>query len=139
MKFNVKTDVDLDVLHIRARKEAVLIHENPRTAGDRGFKEILITCLYGQAAEVYMMTQGFTDDTRPYKDVISPDGIPTEVKVTEHIGNVPYVLKRCNAAASDPKRQYAKMLYIWINNKKSSEYWLHSVYKWNGSEFISVH
>ena len=135
MKFNVK---ELDPIELRKRvmREANLIAENPSRAKGRSKNEIMLTCLYGQAAEFYMLTQGFSDDLRPYKDVIRPDGAPAEVKVTECEAYVPYVLKRCNAAKFDTWRQYASYLYIWINNKKSYDYILYGVYKWNGKEFI---
>lgn len=136
MRFNLLLDVDIDFLAARAKREALLIDENPNSAHGRSFKEIYVTCMYGQAAEVYMLSQGYKDDTRRYKDVLEPTGEPAEIKVTEHTGNVPYVLRRCNAAASDPKRQYAKRLYIWIGDKKTYDYYLHSIYNWNGTEFI---
>jgi hypothetical protein len=136
MQFNLLLDVDIDFLKQRARTEAKLINENPNSAKGRSFQEIYATCMYGQAAEVYMMSIGFKDDTKPYRDVIDPDGTPTEVKVTDRPSYVKYVLKRCNAAASDSTRQYAKRLYIWIGDKKTYTYTLHSIYNWNGKEFI---
>ena len=135
MKFNLK-DLDPTALRARAYYEAVLIDSNPAQAKGRSFNEILTTCMYGQAAELYMLTQGFTDDLRDYKDVVRPDGVPTEVKVTECEAYVPYVLKRCNAAAFEKWRKYSKILYIWINDKKSFEYTLYGIYEWNGKEFV---
>lgn len=135
MKFNVK-DLDAKELLARTMKEALLIDQNPSQAKGRSSSEIIQTCLYGQAAEFYMLTQGFTDDLRPYKDVIRPDGYPAEVKVTECEAYVPYVLKRCNAAKMETWRQYASYLYIWINDKKSFEYTLYGIYEWNGKEFV---
>lgn len=135
MNFNVK-NLDQKALHTRAYYEAVLIAANPNQAKGRSLEEIVATCMYGQAAELYMLTQGFTDDLRAYKDVVRPDGVPAEVKVTECEAYVPYVLKRCNSAAMEKWRQYSKILYIWINNKKSFEYTLYGIYEWNGEEFV---
>lgn len=134
-KFNVK-DLDAKALYERAYREAILIDGNPSQAKGRSLEEIIVTCMYGQAAELFMLTQGFADDLRAYKDVIRPDGVPSEVKVTEHEGNVPYVLQRCNAAAAEAWRKYSPMLYIWINDKKSYDYRLYGMYEWNGKEFI---
>ena len=135
MKFNVK-DLDAKALQQRAYYEAVLIAGNPNQAKGRSLGEIMSACMYGQAAELYMLTQGFTDDLRAYKDVVRPDGVPAEVKVTECEAYVPYVLKRCNAAKMETWRQYASILYIWINDKKSYDYSLYGTYEWNGKEFV---
>ena len=139
MQFNVLIDIDMNFLVARAKREAILIAKNPTSANGRSFKEIYAACLYGQAAEVYMMTQGYKDDTRPYRDVLEPSGVPAEVKVTGHTDNIPYILRKCNAAASDPRRKYAKRLYIWIGDKKSYTYYLHSIYNWNGKTFVVQH
>ena len=138
MKFNLK---QLDIYQIRERAwdEAVKIYSKPSTRRNREFPEILATCMYGQAAEVYLMTQGFTDDTRPFRDVIHPDRVPIEVKVTRIESNIKYVLEDCKEKRLWKDSTHPDIVYVFINDKKSYEYRLHGIYKWNGSEFISVH
>lgn len=138
MKFNLK---QLDIYSIRERawEEAVKIYNKPSTRHNREFPEILATCMYGQAAEVYLMSQGFTDDTRPFRDVLHPDGTPVEVKVTEGDYYVEYVLEHCREKRLWKNSDHPDIVYVFINDKKSYEYKLHDIYKWNGSEFINVH
>lgn len=135
MKFNLK-ELDLQVIKSRAFDEAVKIYEKPSTRKGREFHEILATCMYGQAAEVYLMTQGFSDDTRPFRDVIHPDGTPVEVKVTEGDYYVRYVLGHCKEKRLWKDSNHPDVVYVFINNKKSYEYVLHGIYVWNGEEFI---
>lgn len=136
MKFNAKTDLDPVRLYNRAETEAKLIHSKPSTARGRTLKQIIEMVLYGHAAELYLIKhQGFTDDSREYKDVIDLDNNPVEVKVTEGTYYVPYVLQRCNDAAMETWRKYPEILYIFIGNKETYDYELHGIYLWNGKEF----
>lgn len=132
MEFNVK-DLDQDMLKSRALKEAKRIFQKKSTRKNRTLEEIHITAMYGHAAEIYLLNNGFTDDDREFKDVISPEGEPVEVKVTEGEYYVPYVLKRCNEAFFEPWRNYPKILYIFINDKKTFDYKLYGIYEWNDS------
>lgn len=132
MEFNVK-DLDQDMLKNRALKEAKLIFQKKTTRKNRTLEEIHITAMYGHAAEIYLLNNGFTDDDREFKDVISPEGEPVEVKVTKSEYYVPYVLKRCNEAASESWRNYPKILYVFIGNRKTLDYKLSGIYKWNDS------
>ena len=94
MRFN-RSQLDQEFLYKRALAEAEKIFAKETTRRGRSIDEIVATCIYGHAAEVYLMSLGYIDDTRPYKDLFEPDDTSIEVKVTEHIGNVPYVLDRC--------------------------------------------
>lgn len=135
MKFNAK-DLDQQSLLARAREEAQLIYNKPSTRRDRTLENIVETVLYGHVAEKYLIDyHGFSDDPRPYKDVINTNGDPVEVKVTEGDYYVPYVLERAEKAASESWRKYPKLLYIFIGNKNTLDYELHSIYEWNGQNF----
>lgn len=136
IKFNAKRDLDRDELYLRAEKEAKLIHSKPSTRKGRDLESIIMTTLYGHASEMYLINhQGFTDDLREYKDVIDPDGEPVEVKTTKHEKWVPYVLRRENERAKDAWREYPKLLYIFVGDVFTLDYYLHSIYEWNGKEF----
>lgn len=135
MQFNV-TELDSGLLKERSFEEASIIHSKASTARGRSLEEIAATTMYGHAAECYLLELGFDDDPRPYKDVIDPAGNPVEVKVTEGDYYVPYVLKRCNEAASQKWREYPEILYIFIGDKKTGDYHLEGIYNWNGTQFI---
>ena len=134
MIFNAR-DLDQHALKERAETEAKLIYNKPSTRRNRSLQEITETVLYGHVAEQYLIENGYTDDLRPYKDVIGLDGEPVEVKVTEGDYYVEYVLDRANKAASESWRQYPKWLYIFIGNRDTLDYHLEGIYLWNGSHF----
>lgn len=141
MKFNAITDLDSEVLRDRALSEAKLIFANESTRRKRSLNEILVTSMYGLAAEVYLLQQGYIDDDRPYKDLYEPvalGGKPIEVKVTEGSYYVPYVIKRCEAAAKEKWREYPKRLYIFIGDKKTYDYSLHGIYEFDGVHFVKT-
>jgi len=133
MKFNLK-EIDPVVLKERAAGEAKKIFAKESTRRDRTYEEILKTCMYGQAAEVYMLSQGFTDNPEPFQDVLDHEE-PIEVKVTEGEHYVEYVLRRCVAKKQQSYTNHPNYVYVWINDKKSFDYYLHGIYKWNGKEF----
>ena len=136
MKFK-RSDLDQEFLYTRAYAEAEKIFAKETTRRGRSVDEIVTTCMYGHAAEVYLMSLGYIDDTRPYKDLFEPDNTSIEVKVTEHIGNVSYVLDRCKKCILEEKwRKHPTRVYVWINDKKSDEYTLHGIYDWNGRGWI---
>ena len=137
MKFNAMRDLDVDLLKQRAYAEAAEIFSKPSTRDGRTIDKIREAVMYGQAAEVYLVQHhNFTDDARPFKDVFNPVGEAVEVKVTEGDYYVPFVLKRCNEAASQAWRKYASILYIFIGDKSSLDYNLYGIYHWNGNNFI---
>lgn len=135
MKFN-RSQLDQDFLYKRAFAEATEIFKKESTRKGREIDEIVKTCMYGQAAEVYLLSLGYIDDTRPYKDLFEPDDTPIEIKVTKHTGNVPYVLERCAERIKETWRDHPKRVYVWINDTESDEYVLHGIYDWNGSGWI---
>lgn len=120
----------------RARAEAALIYNKPSTRNNRSLQEIYETTKYGHAAEQFLIEQcGYTDDPRPYKDVFNTKGQPTEVKVTEGDYYVPFVLKRANEAAANPKRNYPKNLIIFTAPRNNTIYKLYGYYEYNGKQF----
>lgn len=137
MKFNVK-DLDPVALKTRATEEAKKIFAKDSTRKGRSLAEIITTCIYGHAAEIYMMTQGFTDNTEPYQDVIHPSGAWVEVKVTEGEYYIPSVVKRCVDKKNQSYTKHPDIVYIWINDKRSFEYILDGIYKWNGKTFTKL-
>ena len=136
MKFNAKEDLDSKELYERAAAEAKLIHKKPSTARGRSLEQIIETVLYGHAAELYLIKhQSFTDDPHEYKDVIDTNGNQVEVKVTEGKYYVQHVLARCNDAAKETWRKYPEILYIFIGDKETYDYYLHGIYHWDGAQF----
>lgn len=138
MSFSIDDIQDKGEWSERASYEATQIHSKPSTARGRTFNQIYEACLYGHAAEQYLIETGWEDDERKFKDVIDPQGDPVEIKVTEHLGNVPFVLARCRTAKLETWRNYPDIVYIFINDRKSKEYIHEGVYVWNGKKFKKV-
>lgn len=136
MKFNINTDVNISALEMRVEREALEIYSKESTRRGRPLEEIKITSMYGLAAEVFLLQQGYVDDTRPYKDLFEPSGDSIEVKVTEGEYFVPYVLKRANAAAAEKWRDYPNRLYIFVGDRKTGDYSLEGIYNFDGVQFI---
>jgi hypothetical protein len=139
MKFNAATDIDPKVLLERSREESAQIYARESTRRNRTMEEIVETSMYGLAAEVYLMQEGYIDDDRPYKDLFEPvrmGGKSIEVKVTSGEHYVPYVLERCDSAAKDKWREYPEKLYVFIGNKETLDYHLQGIYTYDGVHFI---
>jgi hypothetical protein len=143
IKFHVQKEVDPVLLKSRAKKEAEFIGLKDTTRNGRSDDDILETCLWGQAPEVWLMSQGYLDDPRPYRDVREPQGVPVEVKVTENKPygretGVDFVLKRCKAKRLQTwgKSPHPDRVIIFINDRHSPWYELHGVYDWNGEDWI---
>jgi hypothetical protein len=136
MKFNA-SQLDNDFYLDRAKAEANEIFSNESTRRGRSFRNILETTLYGHAAEVFLIQErAFKDDPRKYKDVIDTNGFSVEIKVTEGDYYVPYVLERAEKAKLQVWREYPDILYVFIGNKKTADYELNGVYKWNSKRFV---
>lgn len=136
MKFNIR-DIDVGMLKERALKEAKEILKSDAKTKGRTPLEVKINCLYGQAAECYLIQyQGYTDDSDDFKDVKDKNGIPVEVKVTSKESNVKYVLERCNAAIKRKFREHPTKLIVFIGDKTTLDYHLYGHYLYNGIEFI---
>jgi len=136
MSFNTDEIINPDEWHQRAKNEAEKIFSKESTRRGRTLEEIYRVCLYGHAAEQYIIETGWTDDEREYKDLFDPYFDPVEIKVTRHIGNVPYVLDMCKKHKLEEWRGYPDIVYIFINNKVDKDYYHEGVYVWNGKEFV---
>ena len=116
MSFNINDIQLVSQWRERAMTEAKAIHSKPSTARGRMLDEIYETCLYGHAPEQYLI----------------------EIKTTEKMAFVPYVLSRCQTDKLDTWRNYPDIVYIFINNKKETEYVHEGTYLWNGNKFKKV-
>lgn len=137
MKFN-KSEIDQQSLYSRASKEAKRIHEDPSPEVHqyRTFDQILKQCLRGHYAELWLMSHGYVDDDRKYKDLYEPDGTTAiDVKVTASKANCRSVLLGMadKIARGIP---VARKIYIFINPLDSDEYEFYGIWNWNGSYFI---
>ena len=136
MTFN-KYEIDQQSLYSRALKEAKRIHEdpNPKVHQYRTLDEILKQCLRGHYAELWLMSQGYVDDDRKYKDLYEPDGITSiDVKVTTCAANCRGILRKMKDKifAGIP---VARRIYIFLNPLDSDEYEFHGIWNWNGSDW----
>ena len=120
-------------LHDRALEEAKKIRTNIsfKDSG-RSWEDLLRQTRRGHAAELYLIDiLGYDDDEREYKDVIDPDGNYVEVKVTNSIDNIPFMIEKF----TDIKLNQTWMdcpdhLIIFINPIDSSEYTYNSRWQW---------
>lgn len=135
MSFNISDIINVDEWHERAMNEAKQIYSKKSTRRGRTLKQIYETCRYGHAAEQYLIETGWTDDNRPYKDLLDPYLDPVEIKVTQGEYYIPYVLERCRKDKLEKWRKYPDIVYIFINNKKDGKYIHEGVYVWNGKKF----
>ena len=131
-------DLNQNEIFKRSLSEAQLILSGTVASHrNRSVDDIVLTCMYGQTAEQYLIEKcGFTDDTRRYKDVINTHGESVEVKVTTNKSKVKYVINRLNDYRKEPWRNISDIVYVFINDKKDTIYHLEGVYVWNGVQFI---
>ena len=133
--FNVKKDIDIQLLKDRAFKEAASIFSKESTRRGRTLKQIREVQLYGQASELWLLKNGFEDDKREYKDVLR-NNVPIEVKTVGYPKAVKYELDRCNDCRKEAWRNYPNIVYMFIGNRKTLDYYLEGIYEWNGKEFV---
>lgn len=129
-------DLDIQFLKDRAYVEAAEIFAKESTRRNRTLEEVRAACMYGHAAEVWLLQNGFKDDTRPFKDIFEPDGTSVEVKVTQTEKFIPHVLERCVQAKKQKFRDYPDRVYVYVSEKNSTIYKLHGPFNWNGTEFV---
>ena len=132
-----KSEIDQQSLYSRASKEATRIHKDPSPAVHqyRTFDQILEKCLRGHYPELWLMSQGYVDDDRKYKDLYEPDGItPIDVKVTTCASNHRGVLQgmKNKIFAGIP---VARRIYIFLNPLDSDEYEFYGIWNWNGKDW----
>ena len=132
--FNVKKDIDPILLKQRAQEEAIQIHSKESTRRGRTLPQIKEACMFGHASELWLMKNGFADDTRKYKDLLK-DNIPVEVKTVGYPKAVEYEIARCNDRKKEAWRDFPDTVYMYIGNRKTLDYYLEGIYQWNGKKF----
>lgn len=142
MMFNVKKDIDPEVLRNRSEIEGKKIFSKESTRRNRTLEECTAANMIGQAAEIHMLNHGgFIDDTRDYKDVIrESDGEQIEVKASTNRlypngkTGVDYQLEGYLQKMHDPRLShvdFAKVIYSWIIDENTSDYTFNGIYKYD--------
>ncbi len=129
-------------LHDRATNEAKKIATNTSfKMSGRTYEDLIRQTRKGHAAELYLIDiLGWTDDERDYKDVIDPDGLPVEIKVTSKEENIPFMLERfTDIKLNQEWMDWPDHLIIFINPDDSNEYSYHGRYEWKKKEWRLQH
>jgi hypothetical protein len=129
-------------LHDRATNEAKKIATNTSfKMSGRTYEDLIRQTRKGHAAELYLIDiLGWEDDERDYKDVIDPDGLPVEVKVTSKETNIPFMIERFTDIKVNQKwMEWPDHLIIFINPDDSNEYLYHGRYEWKKNEWRLQH
>lgn len=136
--FSLK-DINLIELLAKAKAESQLIFDKESTRKGRTLDDITVTNMYGLAAEQFLIEKcNFTDNPLPYQDVISPEGIDVEVKVTKVFNYIPNVLRRLKEKRKKyPSLYQPDWVFIYTNNRKTREYVFAGTYKWNGKTYVT--
>ena len=123
-------DLDRAFWEKRAKDEAELIYRNPNTRRERSLDEIIKACMQGQAAETWLISKGYSDDPRPYRDVIRPDGTPIEVKTSSW--EPKYILARyAEKLRRWSTKDLATIVYVFQNEEPSTVFTFHGIFEWN--------
>ena len=133
--FNAK-DVDSVWLKARAKEEALEIHAKASTARGRTLDQIIVDCMWGQCAEIWLMMHGYHDDTRKYKDLFDPNMRPIEVKATENRSygdetGIDFVLRRYAVKMQQGWGDCAPRVYMFTYVKSTLEYTFEGIYDWD--------
>jgi len=102
MEFS-ELSIDRKVVYDHIKDEMHDIFDSPKARRGRSLKEVETACMTGGFCEVYLMqTHGYTKNHKKYHDLISPEGIETEVKArhsyTESPESIVKTCKTYNAA-----------------------------------------
>ena len=135
MEFNAR-ELNSEHLLERAKREASEIFYNPEARRGRTFEQVYANVLYGQAPEVYLIQKhGFTDNLTRYQDILEPNGERVEVKTTRTINGVSKTLMRTQDwKKTQPYRNLADILYIFIGDDVTGDYRLHGIFDWNKND-----
>ena len=139
--FNIN-EINPIQLHDRATEEAKKIATNTSfKMSGRTYEDLIRQCRRGHAAEIYLIdVLGWDDDEREYKDVIDPDGLPVEIKVTGHEGNIPSMLERFTDIKENQQwMDWPDHLIIFINPEDSNEYSYYGRYEWKNNQWRLQH
>lgn len=141
INFNVN-EINPIQLHDRATTEAKKIATNTSfKMSGRTYEDLIHQTRRGHAAELYLIeVLGWDDDKREYKDVIDPDGLPVEIKVTGKKENIPIMLQRfTDIKLNQEWMNWPDHLMIFINPEDSNEYSFYNRYEWKNKEWKITH
>ena len=127
-------DIDLDELE----KQTALEYEKFLPCPRRSDKEVYYDTYNGLAAERYMIeAHGYKNDKRKYKDLWSPCMTSVEIKSGASIETIESQLKALKERKSwGPKYDISDYVICFLRKNKS--YTCHSLWKWNGTEYVNV-
>ena len=144
--FNRYKDLDQNFWINRAKAEARDIFNKKGPRRGRSLETIEKTTKYGHAPECLLIKEyGFTDDIRKFKDLFDKEGREVEIKVRANKEAVEQCLIECaqikNEKSQFPPhkknwRNFPDIIYMFIGNFKTGDYYLENVYKWDGHKFI---
>jgi hypothetical protein len=132
--FNASKDIDPALLKQRAKEEAIQIHSKESTRKGRTLPQIIEACMFGHASELWLLKNGFTDDTRKYKDLFK-DNVSVEVKTVGYPLAAEYEIARCNDRKKETWRNFPDIVYMYVGDRKTLDYYLEGIYQWNGRRF----
>jgi hypothetical protein len=127
-------EIDQVLWEARAVRDADLIFAKDTTRRGRTWEQVYERCKQGQAAEAWLISQGFTDDPRDYHDLIDPQGNPVEVKVTKWDSR--FILERYSEKLRWKNSDWPTTVYVFYNYPPLTTYMLHGIFEWNGKRFF---
>ena len=140
-KFELK-DLDLDKLE----KEVIILTDklwqdgNGPQVNGRTKEQIYDNTYRGLAAEHYLIEhQGFSNNSEHCQDVIDPNGVRIEVKVTINEETMhKFVVPRLNRIKNWYPDTYPDIAYVFYNNhhRTPDEYEFGAVLTWDGKTFL---
>ena len=124
-------DLDRSFWEKRASREAELIYRNPNSRRNRSLDQIVKACMQGQAAETWLISKGYFDDPRPYRDLFRPDRVtPIEVKVSAW--DPRYILERyAERLRSWSTSDLAKLVYVFHNKEPDTIFTFRGIFEWD--------
>tara|TARA_R110001632_G_scaffold43395_3_gene110240 strand:+ start:1053 stop:1514 length:462 start_codon:yes stop_codon:yes gene_type:complete len=125
------TDVDLDKLEKHTLQEYVLFLNKPNDK--RSKDQIRSDTFNGLAAEHYMMDNyGYTNDNRKYKDLFSPCGKSVEIKTATSEERILKVIGQL----TNRKSWAGISNYVIAFLRQGNDYVCHSLWEWNGQNYM---
>lgn len=140
MDFKVKVgetfelaDIDLDELE----KQTALEYVKFLPCSRRTDKEVYYDTYNGLAAERYMIeVHGYKNDERKYKDLWSPCATSVEVKTAASIETLESQIASLKERKGWPTADISDYVVCFFRKNKS--YTCHSLWQWNGKDYIEV-
>lgn len=143
--FNIR-DIDPSALKNRAKAECDQICNSANAKQGRSYSQVLVNCMQGHAAELWLLKHNYKDNSKKYMDVIDPDDITVDVKAFMDL-NENYTqtairnnMERCrkkkiNSLTSTNGYEFADQVYLYLIDPKDGTYALKDIYKWDGTKF----